>query len=329
MRRRDFISLLGGAAAAWPFVARAQPGEGVRRIGVLIDLPEADPEAQARVRGFREGLERRGWSQNHNVRIVYRFAAGNTGRIQVFAKELVALRPDVILAHGRTVTAALQQESRTVPIVFASVSDPIGSGFITSLARPGGNLTGLLLYEAGIAGKWISMLKEIAPGLTRCALLANPKTTSYGYFLRSAEAAAPALAVDLAPSPVENAADIERSIADFARVPNGGLVVLPDVTNNIHRDLIVALTARHRVPAVYTAGFFVKAGGLMAYAVNYVNMYRQAASYVNRILRGDKPTDLPVQAPTKYETVINLKTAKALDLIVPPGILVAADEVIE
>src|SRR5262245_64229678 len=327
------MTLLGGAAAAaWPLaptIARAQPGSGLRRIGVLTGHSEDDPDAKARLAGFRRGLETLGWADGRNVRIDYRYAAGSADRHQVLAKELVALRPDVIFAHGAPSSAALQRESSTIPIVFVAVSDPIGAGLIASLARPGGNVTGLLLYEESITGKWLAMLKEIAPRLTRAALLANPRTTLYDHFLRGQEAAAPSLAIELAPSPIGNAVDIERSIADFARMPNGGLVVLPDETNNTHRDLIVALTARHRLPAVYTNRFFVAVGGLMSYGIDAVDMFRQSATLVDRILRGEKPADLPVQAPTKYETVVNLKTAKALGLTVLPGLLVAADEVIE
>ena len=235
----------------------------------------------------------------------------------------------MILAHSTYVTEALQQETHTVPIVFVTVSDPIGSGFIASFARPGGNLTGMLFYEEGIAGKWLAMLKEIAPHLARAALIANPKTTPYDYFLRSAKAVASSLAIELVPSHVETAADIERAIVTFARVPDGGLVLPPDSTTSLHRDLIIELAARHRLPAVYPARFFVAAGGLMSYATDQVDMFRRAASYVDRILRGDKPADLPVQAPTRYETAVNLKTVKALSLTVPPNLLLAADEVIE
>jgi putative ABC transport system substrate-binding protein len=235
----------------------------------------------------------------------------------------------VIFAHSTPIVAALQRESRTIPIVFVSVSDPIGSGFVASLARPGGNFTGLLQYEEGISGKWLAMLKEIAPRLARAALLANPKTTAYDYFLRAAEAAAPSLAIELVPKPVETAGDIERAIESVARAPNGGLLLPPDTTTVLHRDLIIALAARHRLPAVYPFRVFVAAGGLMSYGTEQVDMFRQAASYVDRILRGAKPADLPVQAPTKFETAVNLKTAKALGLTVPPGLLVAADEVIE
>jgi putative ABC transport system substrate-binding protein len=330
MKRRDFITLLGGAAAAWPLAARAQKSDRMRRIGVLAASAEDDSDLQARLAAFRQGLEKRGWSEGRNLQIDYRFAPGaSADRAQVLAKELIALHPDVILAHTTPIAAALQRESRTLPIVFVNVSDPIGSGFIASLARPAGNLTGLLQYEASITGKWLAMLKEISPTLVRAAFMANPKTTPYDYFLRAATALAPSLAVELVPSPVETAADIEAAIKSFARLPNGGLVLPPDSTTNVHRDLIIALAARHRLPAVYPLRIFVAVGGLISYTADQPDMFRQAAGYVDRILRGDKPADLPVQTPIKYETVLNLKTAKALGLTVPSGILVAADEVIE
>jgi putative tryptophan/tyrosine transport system substrate-binding protein len=329
LTRRYFVSCLGGAAAVWPLAARAQQPEPMRRIGVLVTSAEDDSDIQTRLAGFKQGLERLGWSEGRNVRIDTRFAAGRADQFQMLAKELLALLPDVILAHSTPVAATLQRESRTIPIVFVSVSDPIGSGLVVSLARPGGNLTGVLQYEAGITGKWLSMLKEIAPRLARAALLANPKTTAYDYFQRSAEALVPSLAIELVPSPVDNAADIERAIESFARAPNGGLLVPPDSTTLLHRNLVISLANRHRLPAVYPLRVFVAAGGLMSYDTNQVDVFRQAASFVDRVLRGAKPADLPVQAPTRYETVLNLKTAKALGLTVPPGLLVAADEVIE
>src|SRR5215510_13665687 len=328
MRRREFITFLGGATVAWPLIARAQSDQ-VRRIGVLVGLAEDDPQTKARLAGFRQGLERRGWSEGRNVRIDYRFAASGPDHYKPLAKELIALRPEVILAHSTPIATALQRESREIPIVFVNVSDPIGSGLIANLARPGGNLTGVLFYEESITGKWLAMLKEIAPQLKRAALIANPKTTAYDYFLRLAKAIAPSLAIELVPNPVETAADIERTIGAFARVPNGGLVLPPDNTTIIHRDLIIALAARHRLPTIYSGSFLVEAGGLMSYGVDLVENFRLAGSYVDRILRGDKPADLPVQAPTKYETAVNVKTAKALGLTVPPGLLVAADRVIE
>ena len=327
LKRREFITLIGGAAA-WPLAASAQQSDQVRRIGMLLALAEDDPETKARLAAFRQGLEKRGWSEGRNVRIDYRFAP-DSAQVQVLAKELVALQPDVILANSTPVTAALQRESRTIPIVFAIVADPIGSGFVASLPRPGGNITGVMLYEASVTGKWLAMLKEIAPSLVRAALVANPRTAAYDYYLQAAEAAAPSVGIEPVPTLVENATDIERAIESFASAPNGGLVLIPDVMATVHRDLIIALAARHRIPAVYYSRIFVAAGGLMSYGNDFVDVFRQAASYVDRILRGDKPADLPVQAATKFETIINLKTAKALGLTVPPGLLVAADEVIE
>jgi putative ABC transport system substrate-binding protein len=310
VKRREFIGLIGGVAT-WPLVGRAQQSERMRRIGVLISQAADDSEMEASLAGFRQGLERLGWSEGSNVRIDTRFAHGNLDQTQVHAKELIALQPDVILAHSTPVAATLQRESRAI------------------LARPDGNLTGLLMYEASIVGKWLAMLKEIAPRMARVAFVANPKISTYEYYLRTAKAIAPSLAIELVPSPIETAADIERAIELFAREPNGGLFLPPNTTNNVHRALIIALAARHRLPAVYAFRFFVADGGLMSYAIDQVDMFRQTASYVDRILRGAKPVDIPVQAPTKFKTTLNLKTAKALGLTVPPGMLVAADEVIE
>jgi ABC-type uncharacterized transport system substrate-binding protein len=315
----------------WPVVARAQQADRMRRIGVLMSFAESDIDTRTRLAGFRHELERLGWSDGRNVRIDYRFApAGVQG--PVFAKELLALQPDVILAVSTPITAALQRETRTVPIVFVGITaDPISSGFVASLARPGGNLTGVVLFEATVIGKWLAMLKEIAPRLTRAALVFNPKTAPYyDDYLRAGEAAASSLAVEFVPLSIENAtADIERAMEAFARVPNGGLVMLPDTTNDVHRDLLIGLAAKHRLPAVYSNRLYVAAGGLMCYSTDRVDQFRQVASYIDRILRGAKPADLPVQAPTKYETVLNLKTAKSLNLEVPPSLLVRADEVIE
>jgi putative ABC transport system substrate-binding protein len=327
LKRREFLGVLSGAAA-WPLAARAQQ-RGLRRVGVLAALAEDDPQMQAQLAGFRQGLERLGWSAGRNVRIDYRFAHANADQHQALAKELVAQQPDVILAHLTPVAAALQRETRTIPIVFVGVSDPVGSGFVASLARPGGNLTGLLLYEESITGKWLAMLKEIAPRMVRVAFVASPKTPTYGYFLRAAEAVAPSLAIELMPSPVETAADIERAIESFARAPNGGLFLPPNSITVLHRDLMVALAARHRLPAVYPFRLFVAAGGLMSYGTDQVETFRETAVYVDRILRGAKPADVPVQAPIKYETIVNLKVAKALGVDVPPSLLVRADEVIE
>jgi putative tryptophan/tyrosine transport system substrate-binding protein len=331
MMRRELITLLAGASAAWPFGARAQQGDRMRRIGVLTGLAEDDPENQARLAGFRHGLEKRGWLEGRNLRVDYRFApTASSDQVQLSAKELVALQPDVIFAQTTPVIAALQRETRAIPIVFAAVADPIGSGFIASLPQPGGNITGVMLYEPSVTGKWLSMLKEIAPQLVRAAFLVNPTSASfYNYYLRAAEPLSRSLGIDLIATLVANTAEIERAVEAFSSAPNGGLVVPPDATSVTHRDLIVALAARYRLPAVYSVRPFVTAGGLMSYGVDFADMFRQAASYVDRILRGDKPAGLPVQAATKFETVVNLKTAKALGLTVPPGLLVAADEVIE
>ena len=329
MKRREFITLLGGAAATWPLAARAQQPDRMRRIGMLIGYAEDDPETKMRLAAFRQRLEKRGWSEGRNVQIEIRFAAASADKYEPLAKELVATQPDVILAHTTQVAAALQRESRQIPIVFVNVSDPIGAGFVTSLARPGGNITGVLQYEAGVVGKWLGMLKEIAPRLERVALVGNPKTSPYDYYLRAAEAAAPLLAIKMVSSPVETAADIEHAINSFAGAPNGGLLLPADATVVIHRDLIISLAAKHKLPAVYAFHFMVAAGGLMSYGIDQVDTFRVAASYVDRILRGDKPADLPVQAPTKFETTVNVRTAKALGITVPPGLLVAADEVIE
>jgi putative ABC transport system substrate-binding protein len=328
VNRREFIRLAGGGAAAWPFAAQAQNGERVRRVGVLAHLAGTDPEMQKRIALFREELERLGWSQGRNVHIDIRFAPAGT-QARMLAQELVSLKPDVILGYTVAIVAALKGESQTIPIVFVDVSDPVGSGFIVSLARPGGNLTGFMSYDASIAGKWLTMLKEISPSLTRAAVLANPKTSNYDYYLRPAAALASSLGIELLPHPVETATDIERSIDLFARIPNGGLVVPPDPTPAVHRKVIFASAARHRLPAVYSMRYQVVDGGLMSYGTDRVEQMRPAASYVDRILRGANPRDLPVQAPVKFETVVNLKTARALGFEVPPSLLARADEVIE
>ena len=281
----------------------------MRRIGVLIGYAEDDPETKRRLTSFRQGLDKRGWSEGRNVQIETRFAA-SADKYKPLAKELIATQPDVILAHTTQVTAAVQRESRQIPIVFVNVSDPIGAGFVTSLARPGGNITGVLQYEASVVGKWLAMLKEIAPHLERVALVGNPKTSPYDYYLRAAEAAAPLLAIKMVSSQVETAADIEHAINSFAGVPNGGLLLPADATVVIHRDLIISLAAKHNLPAVYAFHFMVAAGGLMSYGIDQADIFRLAASYVDRILRGDKPADLPVQAPTKFETTVNLQNGK-------------------
>jgi len=328
MRRREFITLIGAAAAGWSVAARAQQGEQVRRLGVLIGLAEHDPEAKTRLVGFWQAFERLGWVEGRNVLVDYRYAPAGAGA-QARAKELIALHPDAILTQGTPNSAALKQETTTIPVVFVGNADPISSGFVESLVRPGGNLTGFLLYEESITGKWLAMLKEIAPAVTRAAIVSNPKTVPYDYFLHGAESAAPSLGLQIVPGRVENTADIERTIESLAQVPDGGMILPPDTTTVVNRDLIIALAAKHRLPAIYSLRIFVAGGGLMSYGTDFVNLFRQSASYVDRILRGAKPGDLPVQQPTKFETAINLKTAKALGLTVPAGLLVAADEVIE
>ena len=324
MQRREFISFLGGTIASWPLAARAQKPERIRLIGMLAAIN--DPETKA----FEQELEKRGWSEGRNIHIEHRYAPAGA-QMQTLAKELVAMQPEVIFAMSRPATAALQKETGTIPIVFTYVIDPIGAGFIASLARPGGNLTGIMAYDPSVVGKWLGMLKEIAPQTVRVALLGNPKTAVYyDYLLGAAQAVAPALGIEAVPSHIENdAADIERAIAAIANIPNSGMLVLPENTTTLNGDLIIRLAARNRIPAVYSFKFQVRAGGLMSYGIVSADHYRQAAFYVDRILRGAKPPELPVQTPTKYETALNLKTAKGLGLTVPAGLLVAADEVIE
>ena len=293
MKRREFIAGIS-SATAWPVVVWAQQSGETRRIGALIAFAKDDPETEERLAAFRQGLGKRGRVEGRNIHIDYRFAAGRGDQFPVLAKELVAMQPDVILGHTPGATVALQRETRTIPIVFVNVSDPIGMGFIASLSRPGGNLTGVLHYEATIIGKWLTMLKEIAPRLSRAALLANPKVSSYQYFLQSAEATASTLGIDLTNSPVQTAADIERAIEGLAGSDNNGLILPPDATTVVHRDSIVALAARYHLPAVYGLKTFVAAGGLMSYGTDQNDLFRLAASYVDRILRGDKPTELPI-----------------------------------
>jgi putative ABC transport system substrate-binding protein len=331
IRRREFITFLASAAAAWSFAVHAQHGERKRRIGVLSQYAADDSATKPAFTVFRQALEQLGWSEDRNVVIDVRFTGGISDRYPALAQELIALQPDVIIASGTQITAALQRETRAIPIVFTGVSDPIGAGFVASWARPGDNITGVLYYEPGIMGKWLGMLKEIAPRVTRAALVGNPKTTPFHYFQRAAEAVASSLAIELVPATIENSeADIERVIESCAATANGGLVVLPDTTTSIRRDLIIALAARNHLPAVYPERRFVDSGGLLAYSIHDVfDPVRLAATYVDRILRGAKPADLPVQAPTKYETILNLKTAKLLGIEVPPSLLVGADEVIE
>jgi putative ABC transport system substrate-binding protein len=318
-----------GSAATWPRVARAQQPEQMRRIGILLHGVQTDPLWQKRLAAFREGLEGLGWLENRNVRIQLRYSANDYDRLPRLAHEIVALNPEVIFTNTTPAIKALQQETDTIPLIFVEVSDPIGAGVVASLARPGGNISGFLFYEDSILGKWLGMLKEIAPHLTRAALLGNPKGFPYGYFLRTAKVIAPSLGMEVVPAPVANADEIEQAIESFARVPNGGLLAPNDSTVEANRDLVIALAARHRLPAVYAFRDFVTAGGLMYYGTDLIAQFRRAASYIDRVLHGANPADLPVEAPTKYETVLNLRTAKALGFQVPSTLLVRADEVIE
>jgi putative tryptophan/tyrosine transport system substrate-binding protein len=330
MRRRRFLTLLAGAAAGGSNkVGAQQQASSLRRIGALWSLSETNPDMQARLTQFNQGLMRLGWLEGKNIHLDGRFAAGETDRFESLAKALVASKPEAIVAQSTPVALALFRETRSIPIVFVSVSDPIGSGLVASLSRPGGNVTGVLLYEEGIIGKWLAMLKEVAPKLARVAIAANPKTTPFEYFLQAAKSPAAALSIDIIPMPVETAADIERSIPDFAAKPNGGLVLPPDSTNILHRDLLIALVARHRLPSVYGYRSFTEAGGLMSYSTDIPQQNRLVASLIDRILRGTAPADLPVEAPTKYETAINVKAAKALGLEIPSALLARADDVIE
>jgi putative tryptophan/tyrosine transport system substrate-binding protein len=328
-RRREFITLLGGAAAG-AVVARAQQPGGMRRIGVLMASAADDLESQARVAAFVQGLAQLGWSDGRNVRIDTRWATTNADDLRRHAAELAALAPDVLVAGTGTATAApLLQATRTVPIVFVVVIDPVGAGFVASLARPGGNATGFTTFEYGLSGKWLELLKQIAPGVTRAAVLRDPAVASGIGQFGAVQAVAPSLGVELSPVDVRDAPEIERAVTSFARFGNGGLIVTPSPLSTRHRDLIIMLAARHRLPAVYAWRYFVTAGGLISYGPDSIDQYRQAAGYVDRILRGEKPADLPVQSPTRYELVVNLKTAKALGLEVPATVLARADEVIE
>jgi len=329
MKRREFIIALGGAAAAWPLAARAQQGERMRRIGVLAYWPANDPEGQARLAAFAQALTLLGWSDGRNLRIDTRSTA-DADELRRHAAELAALAPDVLVGATGTATAApLLQATRTVPIVFVTVIDPVGAGFVASLARPGGNATGFTNYEYGMSGKWLELLKEIAPRVTRAAVLRDPAVASGIGQFGAIQALAPSLGMELSPVDIRDAGEIERAVTAFARALNGGLVVTGSAAAIVHRELVATLAARHRLPAVYPGRYSVAAGGLISYGPDLVDQYRRAASYVDRILKGEKPADLPVQAPTKYELVINIKTAKALGLEVPPMLLARADEVIE
>jgi putative tryptophan/tyrosine transport system substrate-binding protein len=329
MRRRDFIKGIVGSATAWPLVARAQQSERMRRIGVLMSQAADDPLLQGRAKAFQQGLQQLGWTDGRNVRIDYRWAAGNIENFRKYAAELVALAPDVILAVGGA-TGPVLQATRTVPIVFTITSDPVGSGFVNSLSRPGGNATGFMLFEYSLSAKWVELLKEIAPGVTRAAVLQDPALTSGIGQFSVIQSVAPSVGVDVSPiNLTADANEIEQSVSAFARLAYGGLIVAASALSNVHRDLIIALAARHKLPAVYIDRIFVTDGGLISYGPDQIDQFRRAAAYVDRILKGEKPADMPVQAPTKYELVINLKTAKALGLDVPHSLLARASEVIE
>jgi putative ABC transport system substrate-binding protein len=331
MRRREFISLLGGAAAAWPFAAHAQNMQGMRRIGVLHSTAEGDLEAKAELAAFEQELKNLGWREGQNIRIDYRFGAGDATRIAAFAKELVASKPDLVVARSTPVLKAVASETKTIPIVFIAVSDPIGEGFATSLARPGGNATGFTNVESAMAGKWVELLKDITPGLKRVTFIFNPPTAPGGgaYYARLVEGAATALGVSAISGPVYAASDINSVVTELAHEPGGGLIALPDAFTNTHRTLIFEFAMRHRLPAVYTFGHYAVEGGLIAYGANIVDLYRRSASYVDRILKGEPAGDLPIQAPAKFELMINLATAKALGITVPPSLLGLADQLIE
>ena len=328
-KRRDFITLLGGAAAAWPLGARAQQPERMRRIGIILPAAADDTEFQTRIGAFQQALALLGWTIGRNARIETRWATANAPEIRRHAVELAALAPDVILAHGGSTVGPLLQATRTVPIVFPAAVDPVGAGYVDSLAQPGGNATGFLSYEYGLSGKWLELLKQIAPIVTRVAVLRNPAISSGPAQLAVIQAVAPSFRVEVTPVNLRDAPEIERAVTTFARSGNDGLIVTASAAAQRHRDLIIALAARHRLPAVYFERSLVAAGGLISYGADYVDQFRRAAGYVDRILKGEKPADLPVQAPTKYELVINLKTAKSLGLDVPPTLLARADEVIE
>src|SRR6516162_3860024 len=328
LRRREFIAACGGAAA-WPLAARAQQGDRVRRIGVLIPGDENDPVAKGRLSALAKALAGLGWTDGRNVRLDLRWAGSDINRIRALAQELVGLQPDIIVVTGTPATAALQQETRTIPIVLAGVSEPVASGFVAKLNQPGGNITGFALFESSLGGKWLELLSEIAPGLKRAAIMFNPDTVAASAFLPSLETAAAALKVVPIPAPVHSDGEIETAIIALGREPGGGLVVMADIFMSVHRAPIIMAAARNNVPAVYGQSYFAKDGGLLSYGVDPVDIFRRAATYVDRILRGEKPGDLPVQFPTKFEMVENRKTATALGLAVPPSIMLRATEVIE
>jgi ABC-type uncharacterized transport system substrate-binding protein len=328
VRRREVLTLLGGTAAAWPLGASAQQSERMRRLGVLMNSTADDAVSQDRLTAFVQGLQELGWTVGRNLQIDYRWGAGSVERYRTFAAELVALTPDILVTVGAPAVEALQRATRTVPIVFTSVTDPVGGGLVASLARPGGNTTGFTLSEYGLSGKWLELLKEIAPRVMRTAVLRDPVAVGIGQFA-AIQAVAPSLQVELSPVDVRDAGEIERAVTAFADRPNGALIVTASAFTMIHRELIIALARRHQLPAVYPFRYYITGGGLISYGPDPIDLARRAASYVDRILKGESPADLPVQNPTKYELIINLKTAKALGLEIPPTLLARADKVIE
>ena len=329
MRRREFIALLAGAAVTLPLAARAQQGERMRRIAVLAGGTAIDADGQERNTAFVQELQNLGWTVGRNVQIDYRSGFGGLDALRRHAAEIVALAPDVILASGTTGMAPLLQATRTVPIVFTNIADPVGAGFVKSLSKPGGNATGFMQFEYDLSGKWLELLKQIVPSVTRAAVLRDPEITSGIGQFAVIQSVARSVGVEVSPINVRDTSEVEGAVADFARSPNGGLVVTASAPAAVHRKLIISIAARHKLPAIYPRRLFVADGGLISYGPDVVDMYRRTASYVDRILKGEKPADLPVQAPTKYELAINLKTAKALGLTVPPTLLARADEVIE
>ena len=329
MKRRAFITLLGGAVATWPLTVRAQQGKRMSRIGALMPWGASDPQVQARYTAFLQGLQQLGWTVGNNVQIDSRWSVGNEDDTRKYAAELIALAPDVIFAAGSAAVGPLRRATSNVPIVFVVTPDPVGAGFVDSLARPGGNITGFTPYEYGIGAKWLEVLKQIAPSVTRVAVVRDPAITAGIGLWGAIQSASPSVGVELRPVDVRDAGEIERALAAFAGKPNGGLILTGSALAIVHRDLIIALAARHRLPAVYYERYFAAAGGLISYGSDSIEAFRLAAGYVDRILKGEKPADLPVQAPTRYQLVINLKTAKALGLEIPPTLLARADEVIE
>jgi len=328
MRRRDFIKVIAGSATVWPLAARAQQKQ-MRRVGALMPFAANDPQAQTRNAAFLQGLQQSGWIVGQNLQIDYRWAGGNEDDTRKYAAELVALAPDVIFASGSAAVGPLRRATRTAPIVFALVIDPVGSGYVNSMARPGGNVTGFTPFDYSIGAKWLELLKQIAPSVTQAAVIRDPAITAGIGMWGAIQSVSPSVAIEVSPINVGDAGEIERALTDFARSPNGGLIVTGSALAVVHRDLIIALAARYRLPAVYYDSYFVTAGGLISYGADNIEQYRLAASYVDRILKGEKPADLPVQAATKYDLVVNLKTAKALGLTIPGTVLSRADEVIE